>query len=202
MFRLLHQRLQARLVRTELRADTGLELLRGDLKWHLEADASEAYADLDRDRRLERELTFTAYDLAGLHQTERVDLIEFWLAKPIEYVEVHTLRRFVQLRDAPEPVLRVLSGANPVYSAPSGARLLERGMRDAWNLYLLEGTVAAVPEDGATVVIEGDTDKAAYPVAFLKPRKYTVTAITPVRFLWVHDRLLAAALGSVSAAAR
>jgi len=54
------------------------------------------------------------------------------------------------------------------------------------------------PADGATLRIDGGTDKAAYPVAFLKPRKYAIESLTPVSFLWVHDLLLEAVLGEMT----
>ncbi|MEK6550117.1 MAG: hypothetical protein AABZ50_00575, partial [Pseudomonadota bacterium] len=64
------------------------------------------------------------------------------------------------------------------------------GSDDPWNLYLLEGTVSLVAEDGSVTTLEGGTPRARAPLAFLRPRKYTVMAITKVFYISVHDTLL------------
>jgi hypothetical protein len=68
--------------------------------------------------------------------------------------------------------------------------LLERGSTGQWSLYLLFGTLRLTAADGAERTIEGGTDQARNAIASLKPRMFTVTAVTPVRFLWVHDSIV------------
>jgi len=162
------------------------------------APDAEAYAEIARDKRLGRAVTLPHVDERRLHETDHVETVERWLKIPHHQVGMERLRAFVQFQGFDEAHLVKLTARCLIYTAPAGVRLLERGLRDAWNLYLLEGALMLTPADGATLRIDGGTDKAAYPVAFLKPRKYTVETLTPVSFLWVHDLLLEAVLGETS----
>jgi hypothetical protein len=68
--------------------------------------------------------------------------------------------------------------------------LLERGTNDSWNLYLIDGTVEMVAADGMPKTIDGGTPTASNPISCLKPRMYTVSALTRVAFLWIDDKLI------------
>jgi hypothetical protein len=162
-------------------------------------DASEAVEFFDVDKRHEREQTLLSGDLgqrldlaAQAQQSERFDQVERWLERPHRPVDPALLRGFTQFRNLDGDRLAALVEKALVHTAPGGVRLLDIGMRDAWNMFLLEGTVSLQAADGGTLLVTGGTDKAASPISFLKPRKYAVTSITPVSFLWVHDALLAA----------
>jgi len=144
------------------------------------------------DARAERAITLSAEMLKPLHTTQRFDGIECWLEAPARPVQSLDLRRFLHFRDLNEPCLAALAEHNLVYSAPSGTTLLHVDMRDQWNMLLLEGAVALDAADGQSLVVEGGTPSATAPVAFLKPRKYKVTTLGKVSFLWIHDDLLAA----------
>jgi hypothetical protein len=110
--------------------------------------------------------------------------------KTASTVHPEALQTFTQFRGLSSDKLMLLARANPVYCAHGGAQLLKRGAVDRGNFYLLHGKVMLEAEDGGQQVIEGGTPRAASPISFLKPRKYTVTAVSPVSFLWVHDSLL------------
>jgi len=155
----------------------------------------DAYAQIARDKRLGRSVTLPSVDERRLHETEYVEPVERWLKIPHQPVSAERLRAFVQFLKLDNDDLAELTARSLTYTAPAGTRLLDRGLHDAWNLYLLEGALMLMPSDGATLRVDGGTDKAAYPVAFLKPRKYTVETLTLVSFLWVHDLLLEAVLG-------
>jgi hypothetical protein len=133
-------------------------------------------------------------DERRLHETEPVETIERWLKIPHQAVSTERLRDLAQFRGLDATRLIGLATHSLIYTAPSGTRLLERGLRDNWNLYLLEGSLMLTPEDGVALRVDGGTDKAARAIASLKPRKYTVDTLTPVSFLWIHDLLLAAVL--------
>jgi hypothetical protein len=159
----------------------------------------------DADRRAERQVGFPPADwqqrmitVEQIQAGQRVNHVERWLRHPIELVDPARLGSFAQFKNLPLPVLTVLSQKSPMYTAPAGTRVLHRDMTDAWNMYLLEGSVSLEATDGKTLYITGGTDGATNPIAFLKPRKYTVTAMTNISFLWVHDALL----GAVSSEAR
>jgi hypothetical protein len=140
-------------------------------------------------------VTLPSVDARRLHESEYVEPIERWLKIPHQPVGMERLRAFAQFRGIDTARLAEFTARSLIYTAPAGIRLLDRGLRDAWNLYLLEGALMLTPEDGATLRVDGGTDKAAHPIAFLKPRKYTVETLTPVSFLWIHDLLLEAVLG-------
>jgi hypothetical protein len=150
----------------------------------------------DVDKRAERGVNFSD-SLAGAERVQagqRVEQVERWLKHPLESVDAMLMMSFAQFKQLPPRVLEVLCRKSPVYTAPSGTRLLNRDMTDPWNLYLLEGTVSLEAADGATLFISGGTKQAASPIAFLKPRKYTVTTVTDVSFLWINDAMLNALL--------
>jgi len=109
------------------------------------------------------------------------------------------LQSFAQFRAMSAEVLQVLAAQLLIHAAPAGVQLLNRDTTDEWNMYLIAGKVALDPGDGACVFIEGGSAKAAVPIASLKPRKYTVTTVTPIRFLWIPDSLLAVARASAPA---
>ena len=139
-----------------------------------------------------RELTLSAKDFDQLHQTQRHEGIERWLEIPYRPINAGDLRRFTHFRDLNNACLDVLAVHSLVYTAPSGTALVEQGMTDKWNLYLLEGTLLLSTSDGRTVSVEGGSQNASAPVAFLKPRKYKVIALTKISFLWIHDAMLQA----------
>ncbi|HKQ31140.1 MAG TPA: hypothetical protein VJS66_07645 [Burkholderiales bacterium] len=140
--------------------------------------------------REHRDVGITAGKLAQLHRIQRHEGVERWLEIPHRAINPTDLSRFVHFRDLNGGCLDVLAVHALVYTAPSGTALLEQGMTDKWNLYLLEGTLLLNTSDGKTVTVEGGCDKATAPVAFLKPRKYKVVTLTKVSFLWIHDAML------------
>jgi len=154
----------------------------------------EAYADIARDRRLQRVVTLPSVDASRLHDTDRLESIERWLRIPHQAVDAGRLREFVQFRALDEARLAELASRSLVYTAPTGTQLLERNLGDAWNFYLLEGAVLLTPADGQTLRVDSGSEQASHPIAFLKPRIYRVETLTPVSFLWVHDLLLDAVL--------
>lgn len=155
----------------------------------------------DVDKRHERQQTLTAgalqQRLVAAAQVQRADhfaQVEQWLERPHRPVNAALLRTFAQFRNLDGNALAALAEKALVYTAPAGAKLLNVGMKDSWNMYLLEGTVSLQAADGGSLFVTGGTDKAESPISFLKPRKYNVAAVTPVSFLWIHDALLEAVL--------
>ena len=85
--------------------------------------------------------------------------------------------------------LEKLAARSLLFTVPPGTKLLERGTTDTWNLYLLEGTLQLTAADGGIKYIEADTENAQSPVASLKPRMYTVSALTRASFIWIDDNV-------------
>jgi hypothetical protein len=162
-------------------------------------DASDTVEFFDVDKRHERAQTLLSGDLgrrlelaAQIPSDERFDQIERWLVRPHQPVDAALLRSFARFRNLDSDRLAALAEMALVHTAPGGVRLLDIGMKDAWNMFLLEGTVSLQADDGGSLLVTGGTDRAASPISFLKPRKYMVTSVTPVSFLWLHDALLKA----------
>lgn len=105
-------------------------------------------------------------------------------------VEPTALRAFTRLVDLAPEDLSLIASETRLYAAQSGAELLKRGAADNGTFYLLDGKVRLEAPDGKTEFIESGTSAAQRPVAHLKPRQYSVTAVTPVTFLWTPDTLL------------
>lgn len=135
----------------------------------------------------DREIASKAAELDALHSSQLVDSIERWRKPDNEALETEVLRAFHQFSTISSTERTLLAKWNPPYTASAGAHLIERNTNDHWNLYLIEGQLSLKAADGTRAAIDGGSSKAAYPISSLKPRKYTVTAATQVRFLWIHD---------------
>lgn len=162
-----------------------------------ELDAGDPYGDIDK--RAERQVTLNSATAGGnkagnagaaASDSALIRSIGSTLVGRPEPVDSATLKLFAKFRGLDHEKLDALADRCLVYKVPPGTRLLERGTSDAWNLYLLEGTVQLVAADGVEKFIEGGTDTARNPISYLKPRMYTVVAMTRVAFLWIDDRLI------------
>ncbi|MBI3569817.1 MAG: hypothetical protein HY082_01750 [Gammaproteobacteria bacterium] len=127
-----------------------------------------------------------------LHHSERFELVEQWLETPSHPVTPERLSNFFHFRGMDPEKLALVVSKCLIYKAPAGVRLFDAGMWDSWNFYLLDGTVALAADGMAMALVEGNTAKSTTPISFLKPRKYAVTTLTEVSFIWVHDLLLQA----------
>ena len=107
-----------------------------------------------------------------------------------EPADPQILKLFTRFRELDHGKLEMLAEQCLVYKVPPGTQLLERGTNDTWNLYLVDGTVQLVAADGVPKNIEGGTPTASNPVSCLKPRMYTVSAVTRAVFLWIDDGLV------------
>ena len=100
------------------------------------------------------------------------------------------LSGFVPFDECSEEELIVLADHAWLDSAGSGHVLARAGESDGWDYYLIEGTLQLVAEDGKALFLMGGSRTARSPVAHLQPRRYTLTAMTPVQFLRVATDLL------------
>lgn len=156
-------------------------------------DVDDPYADVDK--RAERQVTLDskAGDPDALRNAGDNALLRnigsSLVGRP-EPAEPGTLKIFTRFRELDHARLEALAGKCMIYKVPPGTRLLERGTNDSWNLYLIDGTVELVAADGMPKTIEGGTPTASNPISCLKPRMYTVSALTRVAFLWIDDKLI------------
>ena len=112
------------------------------------------------------------------------------LTDPCQYIEHEDLRPFTRFKGLSVDGLSLLASRHPLFKAVAGTRILDHGSNDDWSLYLVAGTLQLQAADGATKTVEGGTAAAANPVASLKPRMYSITAMTPVTFLWMYDPMV------------
>lgn len=75
-------------------------------------------------------------------------------------------------------------------TASPGTQLIVRGAVDPWFYFLLEGIVALKADDGHTRRIEAGSEPALQPLSRLLPRKYDVSAMTPIKFIRAHQQVL------------
>ena len=97
--------------------------------------------------------------------------------------------------------LKVLAQAAGVLIAKPGAVLIEIGNTDPDDVILLQGDVELKSRDGSAQKVRGGSDSARMPLARLRPRRFQVRALTPVRYLKVSEQLVKATLAPLANAA-
>ncbi len=176
--------LHRRLIRKDKRQTTGLEIEGGYVS---AADPNDIWGNKPRHGDAVHDDSAVTSTQTGTVTTT------LKRAKPLaegEPVSPQRLRFFAHFEHLDPVKLNMIAERAPVQMTPPSAQLLRRGSDDPWNLYLLEGTVSLVAEDGTVTTLEGGTPRARAPLAFLRPRKYTVMALTKVFYISVHDTLL------------
>jgi hypothetical protein len=191
---ILKEKIYQGIVKKGMRKSAEFTLIE-DIRRNAVAARGEAVADpyADVDKRSERQVTLNskAGDPDAQHNDNAlIRNIGSALVGHPEPAESGTLKIFTRFRDLDHARLEALAERCLIYKVPPGTRLLERGTNDSWNLYLIDGTVELVAADGMPKTIEGGTPTASNPISCLKPRMYTVSALTRVAFLWIDDKLI------------
>jgi hypothetical protein len=120
------------------------------------------------------------------------DKMQTFLLRPAEHPDLEQVRHFQRFAAFNTTQQNELASLCPMYLAPTGTVLLEPGSSDQWNLYLVQGNLRLVAPDGEERVVSGGAENSRNAIAALKPRKFRVTAETPARFLWIHEKIVAA----------
>ncbi|MDN6318984.1 MAG: HDOD domain-containing protein, partial [Marinobacter sp.] len=107
-----------------------------------------------------------------------------------ESLSLRRLKAFQPLNRLTDDQLVVLASRAERKTHGPGQRVLERGVRDGLDYFLVTGRVELESLDGRTSVIEAETDKALNPIARLQPRMYDVTAVKPCEFLVIEQDVL------------
>lgn len=100
------------------------------------------------------------------------------------------LTRFIPFSECSADELIVLADHSWVDEAERGHVLAQAGSSDNWDYYLIEGTLKLVADDGRVLYTMGGSSTARAPISHLQPRHYTLTAMTPVKYLRVDVSLL------------
>ncbi|MBB5322688.1 HDOD domain-containing protein [Marinobacter oulmenensis] len=106
------------------------------------------------------------------------------------------LRAFKPLGRLTDDQLVLLASRAERRSYGAGQRVMERGVKDGLDYFLISGVVELESMDGRKDTIEADTDRALTPVARLQPRMYDVKAVQPCEFLVIDQDILNDLLGS------
>jgi len=109
---------------------------------------------------------------------------------PGSKIDPKVLSRFQQLKNLQPMQLELLAASLRIRFAAQGTRLLAHGDTEAYGLYLLKGKLRLTSIDGRVIDISDDAPQAMSPIAQLLPRKYDVTALTPVEYLTIDNQLL------------
>lgn len=169
----LHGKVYDRAIRKDARKRVGLAVVRD------ESDESDAARNIFGNQADENDET-----------TRIADEFRFGTEKRqlrTDSVNSETLRFFEKFRSLSDEQLDLLCNKCELLAASGGQVLARRGATDDVNIYLLDGTVELEAADGGKHLIEGGTAKTRGAIASLKPRKYTVTAITPIKYYQTSD---------------
>src|SRR5680860_1455413 len=107
-----------------------------------------------------------------------------------ESLPLRRLKKFQPLNRLTDDQLVLLASRAERRSHGPGQRVLERGVRDGLDYFLVAGKVELESVDGRKTVIEAETEKALNPIARLQPRMYEVTAVKSCEFLVVEQDVL------------
>ncbi|WP_100640123.1 HDOD domain-containing protein [Marinobacter salexigens] len=107
-----------------------------------------------------------------------------------ESLPLRRLKEFQPLNRLTDDQLVVLASRAERRAHGPGQRVLERGVRDGLDYFLVTGKVELESVDGRKLVIDAGTEQALNPIARLQPRMYDVTAVKPCEFLVVEQDVL------------
>ncbi|MDH3369802.1 MAG: cyclic nucleotide-binding domain-containing protein [Gammaproteobacteria bacterium] len=187
---MLKEKIYQGIIKKDVRKSEEFTLI-GDIRRRATRDSGiDPYGDVDK--RADRQVTFLSKNgdqpgHADGGNTLLSNIASSLVGHP-EPADVETLKLFSRFRNMEHEKLERLANECLVYKVPPGTQLLERGTNDTFNLYLVEGSVQLVAADGNRKIIEGGTPTSSNPVSYLKPRMYTVSAVTRAAFLWIDDR--------------
>lgn len=105
-------------------------------------------------------------------------------------IDLDTLRGFSPLSGLDDDELTVIARTASLQALAKGTRLFSSGSNDEWAYYLVSGTLELRADDGPVLTLEAGSPGARNPVSNLRPRKYTVSALSAAEVLRVDNRLL------------
>ncbi len=109
---------------------------------------------------------------------------------PITGLSPERLREFTSFRTLPEDDLVILAGRIAIKEARRGEVLFHCGDIDSVDVFLLSGRLQLVAEDGRERTLDAGSDVARMPIARLRPRQYTATALSTLEYFTVDVDLL------------
>lgn len=113
-----------------------------------------------------------------------------------ESLSLRRLRAFQPLDRLTDDQLVLLANRAERRRHGPGQRVIERGIRDGMEFFLVSGQVELESVDGRKFRIDAESEKAVTPIARLQPRMYSVTAVKPSEFLVIRQDMLTQLLRS------
>jgi len=113
-----------------------------------------------------------------------------------ESLPLRRLKEFQPLNRLTDDQLVLLANRAERRRHGPGQRIIERGVRDGLDFFLITGRVELESADGRKYLIDAESEKAVNPIARLQPRMYTVTAVLPSEFLVIRQDMLTQLLRS------
>lgn len=107
-----------------------------------------------------------------------------------ESLPLRRLKQFQPLNRLTDDQLVLLASRAERRTHGPGQRVLERGVRDGLDFFLVAGSVELESVDGRKSTIDAESDKAVNPIARLQPRMYDVTATKASEFLVIPQDIL------------
>lgn len=126
------------------------------------------------------------------------DSVLIGLDSPTTKITGQDLSRFDGLSQLAQGKLTVLAEIAEAEKASAGSLIIERETEDEFNYYLLDGTVSLESVEGASVMVQGGSDDARYPLSYMVPRKYRVVARSHTQYFKLPRKVVANLLGSES----
>lgn len=108
----------------------------------------------------------------------------------VENIDTRTLKLFYPLCYLTEDELELLSSQLTVHHAISNHVLINLGAEDNQALYLLQGEVKLTARDERSFTVKSGSEKSLKPISHLNPHLYTVTAVSPVTYIFVNNQVL------------
>ncbi|MDX1551535.1 MAG: HDOD domain-containing protein [Marinobacter sp.] len=107
-----------------------------------------------------------------------------------ESLPLRRLKQFQPLNRLTDDQLVLLASRAERRTHGPGQRVVERGVRDGLDFFLVAGSVELESIDGRKSTIDAESDKAVNPIARLQPRMYDVTATKASEFLVIQQDIL------------
>lgn len=114
-------------------------------------------------------------------------------------IDIQLLNRFQPFQQVADDELLVLAKNLEIKTANRGEVLCEAGDYDDQEIFLISGKLKLKSDDGITRHVEGDSHMATGVIAKLRPRQYTISAVSRCEYLSVNRDILAGLLGHNSA---
>lgn len=107
-----------------------------------------------------------------------------------ESLPLRRLKQFQPLNRLTDDQLVLLASRAERRTHGPGQRVVERGVRDGLDFFLIAGSVELESIDGRKSTIDAESEKAVNPIARLQPRMYDVTATRASEFLVIPQDIL------------